>query len=42
MSFSNPQKAIQYYEMAVKLGDSDAMNRLGELYEEGTSVPKNT
>ena len=28
--------------MAAELGDSEAMNRLGELFEEGQSVEKNT
>lgn len=36
----NKEKALYYYERAAELGDSDAQNRLGELYEKGQDIGK--
>lgn len=41
MNFKNKEKAICYYKKAAELGDSDSLNRLGEIYESGIDVQKN-
>ena len=38
LSFSNKEKALNFYNKASELGDSDALNRLGEIYDQGNDV----